>query len=94
MLMEPIFGFILFFCACGIVAMVASKKGRSGTSFFFASAVPAVPLMIIVSAGLGNSYGKSQLPYLEPMIEQARGELDRLQWPVFIVSCRIRQALN
>lgn len=53
--MEPIWGVILFLCMCGVVAMVASKKGRSGTLFFLGSAVPAIPLMIIVSYGYGNN---------------------------------------
>ena len=53
--MEPIWGIILFLCLCGIVAMVASKKGRSGIGFFLCAAVPAVPLMLLVSWSLGNN---------------------------------------
>lgn len=53
--MEPIWGIILFLCLCGIVAMIASKKGRSGIGFFLGSAVPAVPLMLLVSYGLGDN---------------------------------------
>lgn len=53
--MEPIWGLILFLCLCGIVAMVAKKRGRSAALFFFGTALPAVPLMILVSYGYGNN---------------------------------------
>ena len=56
--MEPIWGLILFLCMCSIVAMIAVKKGRSGTLFFLGSALPAVPLMLFISYGLGNAPGK------------------------------------
>jgi hypothetical protein len=55
---EPIWGLILFLAMCFVVALIASKKGRSGTLFFLASAAPAIPLMIIVSYGMGNSESK------------------------------------
>ena len=56
--MEPIWGLILFLAMCGIVALVANKKGRSGMIFFFASAAPALPLVMLVSFGFGNSETK------------------------------------
>ncbi len=56
--MEPIWGLVLFLVMCGIVALIAHKKGRSGAIFFFASAVPALPLALLVSAVLGDSDSK------------------------------------
>jgi len=56
--MEPIWGLIWFLILCSVVALIAHKKGRSGTIFFLASSLPAIPLMIVVSAGMGNSDAK------------------------------------
>jgi hypothetical protein len=56
-IVSPIFGLILFLCLCGLVAMVAKKKGRSGIAFFLCSALPAVPLMLVVSYSLGENIG-------------------------------------
>lgn len=53
--MEPIHWVIVFLVLCVLVSLIASKKGRSGVKLFFAMAVPAVPLMILISYALGNN---------------------------------------
>jgi hypothetical protein len=70
--MEPIFGFAIFLAACGIVALVARKKGRSAAMFFFGSAIPALPLVLLVSAVLGNDPSKggsmALAAFLSPLV--------------------------
>ena len=53
--MDPVFGLLLFLFLCLVVALIASKKGRSGIKFFLATALPPLPLMAVVSYGLGNN---------------------------------------
>lgn len=53
--MERILGFALLLAACGIVALIASRKGRSGAVFFFAPALSAMPIASIVTLISGGS---------------------------------------
>lgn len=53
--MEEIHWVIVFLILCVLISFIASKKGRSGVKLFFAMAVPAVPLMILISYALGNN---------------------------------------
>ena len=53
--MEAIHWVIVFLILCVLVSFIASKKGRSGVKLFFGMAVPAVPLMILISYALGNN---------------------------------------
>jgi hypothetical protein len=53
--MEPIHWAIAFLILCVLVSFVASKNGRSGVLLFFAMAIPAIPLMMLVSFMLGNN---------------------------------------
>lgn len=53
--MEPIGWVVVFLVACVLVSLIAAKKGRSGFKLFLSMALPAVPLMLLVSATLGNN---------------------------------------
>lgn len=53
--MEPIHWAIVFLILCTLVSFIASKKGRSGVKLFFAMALPAVPLMLLISYALGDN---------------------------------------
>ena len=53
--MEAIHWVIVFLVLCVLVSFIASKKGRSGVKLFFAMAVPAVPLMVLISYAFGNN---------------------------------------
>ena len=53
--MEPIHWTIVFLTLCILVSLIAKKKGRSAAKLFLAMAVPAVPLMLLVSWALGSS---------------------------------------
>lgn len=59
--MEPITWVIIFVVACILVSLIAAKKGRSGTLLFLCMAVPAIPLMIMVSYALGNDMAAKPL---------------------------------
>lgn len=59
--MEPIHWAIVFLVACILVSLIAKKKGRSALKLFFAMAVPAIPLMMLVSFALGNNMGAKPL---------------------------------
>lgn len=59
--MEPIHWVIVFLVVCVLVSFIASKKGRSGILLFLAMAVPAVPLMLIISYALGNDMAAKPL---------------------------------
>lgn len=48
--MEPIFGFLLFAGACILVAVVAGKRGRSGTIYFLLTAASGFCLVISAAA--------------------------------------------
>ena len=52
--MEPIYWVIIFLVICVLVALIATKKGRSGTLLFLCMALPALPLMFLVSYALGD----------------------------------------
>lgn len=56
--MEPIWGFILYIALACFSAGVASKRGRPGGRYLLALIVIPVPLVLLVSAGLGNAEGK------------------------------------
>jgi hypothetical protein len=53
--MEPIHWVIVFIVLCVLVSLIAKKKGRSALKLFFAMALPAVPLMMLISFALGNN---------------------------------------
>jgi hypothetical protein len=53
--MEPIHWVIVFLVLCGLISLIAKKKGRSALKLFFAMVIPAVPLMMLVSFALGNN---------------------------------------
>jgi hypothetical protein len=53
--MEPIHWVIVFIVLCVLVSLIAKKKGRSAIKLFFAMALPAVPLMMLISFALGNN---------------------------------------
>lgn len=56
--MEPIHWVIVYLILAGLCSLVASKKGRRGWWFFAALLAIPVPLMILVSFGLGDSMEK------------------------------------
>ena len=62
--MEPIHWAIVFLILCTLVSFIASKKGRSGVKLFFAMALPAVPLMLLISYALGNNMEAKPLAML------------------------------
>lgn len=70
--MQPIFGFILFFIACLIVAVVASKRGRSGILFFLGCGAAGFLLAVLIGngggTGLGAGFGAFVAPALGLMI--------------------------
>ena len=67
--MQPFTGLILFLSLCLLVALIASKKGRSGLIFFFATALPAVPLIFFLSLGShGNGAVMGWGAFLCPLI--------------------------
>lgn len=55
--MEPIFGFALYFVACLVVSIIASKRGRSGIVFFIACLLAGLVVVVIVNniSGSGNA---------------------------------------
>jgi hypothetical protein len=58
---EPIHWLIVFLIICILVSLIARKKGRSALKLFLAMAVPAVPLMMLVSFALGNNMAAKPL---------------------------------
>jgi len=53
--MEPIHWVITFLVLCGLVSLIAKKKGRSAGKFFLGMAVPVVPLMLMTSFAFGDN---------------------------------------
>lgn len=63
--MPPVFGFALYFVACLIVAIVASKRGRSGLVYFFGSLVGGFVLAILIGqigGGMAAGFGAFLVP--------------------------------
>lgn len=65
--MQPIFGFMLFFAACLIVSIVASKRGRSGLLFFVLCAVAGFGLVVLVSGAGGTGLAAGFAAFLVPV---------------------------
>lgn len=59
--MEPLHWVIVFIVLCVLVSLIAKKKGRSALKLFFSMALPAVPLMMMVSFALGDNMGAKPL---------------------------------
>lgn len=67
--MEPFWGVIWFLIWCGINALIATKKGRSGIIFFLASSLPAIPLIFFVGAvSRGNGMIMGVAAFMCPVI--------------------------
>lgn len=65
--MEPVFGFMLFFAACLIVAVVARKRGRSGLLFFLLCAAVGFGLVVIISGAGGSGMAAGFGAFLAPL---------------------------
>ncbi|MGE0350968.1 hypothetical protein [Hydrogenophaga sp.] len=65
--MEPIFGFLLFFAACAVVWIVASKRGRAGWVFALACLVGGVVLAMVIGQ-IGGSVAAGFGAFLAPVI--------------------------
>jgi hypothetical protein len=65
--MEPIFGFILFFVACLIVAVVANKRGRSGVLFFVSCAIIGFVLVFLISRAGGSGIAAGFGAFVAPI---------------------------
>ena len=66
--MEPIFGFLLYFAACTLVAIVASKRGRSWWMFGGISLLAGFPLVVLVSRAGGSGAAAGTVAFLAPLI--------------------------
>lgn len=53
--MGPLGWTIFFLVLCGLISLIAKKKGRSALGLFSAMVVPAVPAMVSVSYVLGDN---------------------------------------
>lgn len=60
--MEPIHWIIVFLVLCGIVSMIAKKKGRSALKPFLITPVAAVAMMLLVSLGYGSNVEAKAFP--------------------------------
>lgn len=65
--MEPIFGFMLFFAACLIVSIIASKRGRSGLLFFLLCSAAGFGLVVLVSNAGGTGLAAGFTAFLSPL---------------------------
>jgi hypothetical protein len=65
--MQPIFGFLLFFVALVIVAVVANKRGRSGVVYFLVCAVVGFLLVILISRSGGSGVAAGFGAFLAPV---------------------------
>ena len=65
--MQPIFGFMLYFAACIIVAIVASKRGRSGLLFFVLCVAAGFGLVVLVSGAGGSGLAAGFAAFLVPI---------------------------
>lgn len=66
--MEPIFGFLFYFAACTVIAIVASKRGRSWWAFGGLSLLAGLPLVILVSSAGGSGATAGTVAFLAPLI--------------------------
>lgn len=64
--MEPLFGFALFFVACLASAVVASKRGRSGTLTFLLCAALGFGLVLFASSVGGTGTAAGLAAFLAP----------------------------
>ena len=64
--MQPIFGFMLFFAACLIVAIIASKRGRSGFLFFLLCVATGFGLVVLTSGAGGSGLAAGFAAFLAP----------------------------
>ena len=65
--MQPIFGFMLFFAASLIVAIIASKRGRSGFLFFILCAAAGFGLVVLTSGAGGSGLAAGFAAFLAPV---------------------------
>lgn len=65
--MAPIFGFMLYFAACLTVAVVASKRGRTGWKFFLSCVLGGPPVAWLI-AGVGGSTAAGVGAFLVPVV--------------------------
>lgn len=66
--MEPIFGFILFFAATVIAAIVAAKRGRSGWLVLLGCAVGGFGLVVLISRSGGGSFNAGLGAFAAPLL--------------------------
>jgi len=67
--MESFTGFLVFIFLCVLIALIAKKKGRSPLIFFIATALPAIPLVILISLGTqGNGTMMGWGAFICPLI--------------------------
>ena len=66
--MEPLFGFLLFAAVSVIVAVVASKRGRSGWLVFLFCAVAGLVLVPITSQAGGGGLAAGVVAFLAPAV--------------------------
>lgn len=65
--MEPIFGFMLYFVAALIIAIVAGKRGRSGWLVFILCLVAGAALAVLAGMAGASSVGAGFTAFLAPI---------------------------
>ena len=65
--MEPIFGFLIYFVAALVVAIVASKRGRSGWLVFIFCLMAGAALAVFASRVGASGVGAAFTAFLAPI---------------------------
>ena len=80
--MEPVFGFALYFAACIVVSVIASKRGRSGWLFFAICAAAGLGLVVLISnaggSGLAAGFGAFLAPFVALFVALAAKSSEQL----------------